>query len=363
MVEDHKTISQKTAGVFSAFRRDKRGVVGFIFAFSMIPIFGFVGMATDMANVGREQQSLQAAMDAAAVAGTKLATTNMTAAVAEAQRVLEANLTPGQRNYPILITAADAGRGLDIRTSTGAAMDMTFLRAVGMPRWTLNVRATALATVNTTITARAPEVAQLDPEAGDYNRFYVYCFDRNRINQPDMGRTQMTAIADNAGTSFQYTMPMCKTNETMSYRLMNVRNARTKPWLWDTSPPGTLFLTENRPNEWGENVTFNYFTDTEVLNGVPRWNFPNNIPILETVMCNSLAECKPQSQGGVIPEGRNRTPQANSQACGQGKYIFFGWEDRPPGYGWTDRDYDDIRVIIECPRVDTTTSISVRLVR
>ncbi len=48
--------------------------------------------------------------------------------------------------------------------------------------------------------------------------------------------------------------------------------------------------------------------------------------------------------------------------CLPGKYMYFGWEDRPPGYGWTDGDYDDIRVIVECPKVSTTTTTVVRLI-
>ena len=42
--------------------------------------------------------------------------------------------------------------------------------------------------------------------------------------------------------------------------------------------------------------------------------------------------------------------------------MYYGWEDRPPGMpghqntggnwqhvAWTDRDYDDIRIVIACP--------------
>ena len=57
-----------------------------------------------------------------------------------------------------------------------------------------------------------------------------------------------------------------------------------------------------------------------------------------------------------------RTPQQADQACSPGKYIYFGWEDRPPGYGWTDSDYDDIRVVVECPSTTTTRKTVVRLI-
>lgn len=347
----------------SAFVRDRDGVVSIIFALSVIPILGMVGAATDFQALAGERQRLQSAFDAAAIAGALTAARNPSQATNEANKALRSNLPPGSDTTRIRVEAGTTNGRPSVTIATeGQTIPTTFLRAINMASLNVNVRATAIAQTNTTVTSRPPEVAQLDPEAGDYNRVYVYCFDKNRINQPDQGRTQMTAISDNAGTRFNYTMPLCKQNETMSYRLMNVRNARTQPSKWDTSPPGTLYPTSSRPNEWGENVTFNYFSDTEMVNGVPRFNFANNVPILETVMCNSMAECKPQSQGGVLPEGRNRTAQTLNQACAPGKFIYYGWEDRPPGYGWTDRDYDDIRVIVECPRVDTTTSITVRLV-
>jgi hypothetical protein len=84
--------------------------------------------------------------------------------------------------------------------------------------------------------------------------------------------------------------------------------------------------------------------------------------ILETVLCPSLEACRPQSEGGIIPEGRHRVPERVREACAPGKYMYYGWEDRPPGRGWTDRDYDDIRLIVGCPVIEYEGNKRLRLV-
>jgi len=65
----------------------------------------------------------------------------------------------------------------------------------------------------------------------------------------------------------------------------------------------------------------------------------------------------------VIPEGKNREPQKAKQSCQPGKFMYYGWEDRPPGLGWTDQDYNDIRIIIECPESVATGEFVVRLIK
>ena len=96
--------------------------------------------------------------------------------------------------------------------------------------------------------------------------------------------------------------------------------------------------------------------------GLPDYDL-GGFQILETVLCNTLAECRPVSQGGIIPEGKERIQQRASKPCETGKYMYYGWEDRPAGLGWTDRDYDDIRVIVECPSMEQVGQRSVRLIR
>jgi hypothetical protein len=224
-------------------------------------------------------------------------------------------------------------------------------------------------------------VANLDFEAGDYNRIYVYCFNKLRKNDPDMGRRadSMTAISDNGGTNYVYEMPQCDAaTETLSYRLYNVRNMRTTPAKWDG----------------GSAERFNHFSDTELTDatsppaGVAAYSFTRGTHtttaglttnfglkekdgLLETKLCNTLAECKPKSQGGILPEGKDRKPNKETKPCAEGKFMYYGWEDRPyyaagapAGIdGWTDRDYDDIRLIVECPRAPPEPVAAIKLIK
>lgn len=345
-----------------SFRSSRSGNVATIFAMTSIPLVGLTGGAVDFHQASRDSSSLQAAFDAAALAAVRQSPLGSLAAQQTAQAYLNANLSDRLRGYTPNIAVSDGGKTVTI--TVNGTMRTTFLGAIGMN--TLNVVAKSTATLTTiqTVVSKKPTTAQLDPEAGDYNRIYVYCYNDAQRNQASQGRSQMTAIADNAGTTYNFNMPACKTGETLSYRLYNVRNARTTPSLWDTAQPGTLKKqTEAQDTTaWTSNASYNYYSDTtQDSSGVLTHHFTNNVPILETVICNSLATCKNKSQGGVIPTGTNRTPQQATQACSPGKFLYLGWEDRPPGYGWTDSDYDDIRVIIECPSTTTTETTVARL--
>ena len=230
-------------------------------------------------------------------------------------------------------------------TATARVPFMLLVAIPGMPDSTI-VSATSVARTNIIANVSAPpSMATLDPEAGDYNQIYVYCFDKTRKNEADKGRSQMTIIADNGGTNYKFSMPTCKENETISYRLRNVRGARTNKKKW------------NDPKA----EQYNYFTDTTYDgNGAQVYN--TGYSIVETVLCDNMAQCKPKSQGGILPSGKNRTPQTETKVCEPGKFMYYGWEDRPPGLGWTDTDYDDIRVIVSCPTVEVKDK-KVRLIK
>jgi len=65
----------------------------------------------------------------------------------------------------------------------------------------------------------------------------------------------------------------------------------------------------------------------------------------------------------VLPIGRYRTPNREDRPCVPGKFMYFGWEDRPPGIGWSDEDYDDILFVMRCPTGLSVTYGAARLVR
>lgn len=78
--------------------------------------------------------------------------------------------------------------------------------------------------------------------------------------------------------------------------------------------------------------------------------------------CATETECQKISKGGVVPEGKNRTPHLKKRPCVPGSYMYYGWEDRPPGSGWTDADYDDITFILKCTADGTEPEGPARLV-
>ncbi|MBL8905668.1 MAG: pilus assembly protein [Rhizobiales bacterium] len=330
------------------FWRDEHGGVAVAFALASIPLIGIAGMAIDYMRASEVRSALQVEADAAALASA--ASKDASASTAW---VTNLKSTIGDRfsgGAAIENLAADGEwvSTSDFRVQASADVPLTFLRIVpGIEdHFAIEVESVARVT-KPKLTYKPPKFTDLDPEASDYNRLSVYCFDIEKKNDPlTKGRSQETTIADNAGTKYNYTLPTCKAGETMSYHLKNVRDARTKPKQWD-NPKATQY---------------HYYTDTVMSGGVETYDL-GGYAILETVLCDTAAKCVGQSQGGVIPEGANRTPQHATQSCQSGKFMYYGWEDRPPGLGWTDRDYNDIRVVIECPVSESTGEFLVRLIK
>lgn len=329
------------------FLTDRSGNVALYVAILAIPLFAVAGIAIDYSRASLVKSYLQAEADAAALAaakggasandGTWVANLRNNAQERFSTDVLDSLTANGSWVTPT-----------DFSVTASAAVPVTLTAIVpGMAR-TLDVNVQAVARFSLPVlTYNPPVVSQLDPDAADYNRIYVYCFNTKNKNDADKGRTQMTAIADNAGTDYDYTMPKCAANETMSYRLRNVRNARTQKSKWDSSRA----------------EFYEYYTDTVIAGGVESYNL--GVSLLETVLCDSRKACEPKKKGtpGIIPEGANRTPQRATAACAPGKFMYYGWEDRPPEGGGSDRDYNDIRIIIECPTVESTGNDNVWLIK
>ncbi len=326
---------------------DRSGNIGIVFALLSVPMMGAVGLAVDYQQLASARQFLQSQADAAALGGAGVGPDGDASRWLErADRAARAHFAPSDWASTIAFSGDWISEDR-FAVAARAEIDLTFVRILpGIPD-AVEVGVQAVAQLNLpTLIYQEPELAQLDPEAADYNRIAAYCFDRVRARTPgDDGRSQFTVIADNAGTSYDFTVPRCEAGEVLSYRLLNVRMARTQPHLWDDN------LQER----------YVYYTDTVILNGVERhdlggWN------MLETVLCPTLDDCRPASAGGIIPEGKNRVPERAREACAPGKFMYYGWEDRPPGRGWTDRDYDDIRLIVGCPAIEYDGNKRLRLV-
>lgn len=328
----------------------EKGSVATIFAFTLIPMLAVFGLAVDYSRSVEAKSYIQNEVDAAALYAVQLGPdADPMIRLASLKDNIEARFgsiegEPGVKN--VHITASWVSP-VDLQVNVSAAIPNSMLN--GLPGFSDYM------TVNTTSVARIyeprwvykePEVLYLEPEAGDYNRIYVYCFNPEEKDAPNKGRTQMIPIADNGGTKYTFTMPRCEHNETLSYRLMNVRNSRTNKKNWDN------------PNV----ERYDHYSDTIRVAGREVYDF-KGLEILETVYCHTLAECKPVNQGGILPSGKERNPQRATQPCRPGAYMYYGWEDRPPGLGWTDRDYDDIRIIVECPVIEASEQRVVRLIQ
>lgn len=326
---------------------DRRGNIAMVFALLSVPMVGVVGLGIDYQQLASARQFLQSQVDAAALGGAGVGPDGDASRWLErADRAVKARFA--QSDWASTVEVAGEWITNDrYAVEARARVDLTFVRILpGIPD-AVDVGARAVAALALpTLVYQEPELAQLDPEAGDYNRISAYCFDPLKARTPgDDGRSQFTVIADNAGTVYDFTMPRCAPGEVLSYRLLNVRMARTQPHLWDDP------LREH----------YIYYTDTVIVDGVERFDL-GGWNILETVLCPTLEACRPKSHDGIIPEGKNRVPERTREACAPGKYMYYGWEDRPPGRGWTDRDYDDIRLVVACPVIEYEGNKRLRLV-
>ena len=337
------------------------------FAVAIMPVLASVGVAVDYVRATNVQGFVQDSADVAAFNGSHDGPTGDPAPHLNFMRETIAMRYGPHAWIDKLEVKGEWLSGTDFRVTATGKVPVTFLAAVpGFPD-SVGIGATAVVRVaEPKFQYKPPTVTELDPDASDYNQISVYCFDPNYqppkkgkqgkggkggnssgpVEEDTQGRSQMTVIADNAGTVYHYTMPECAAGEIMSYKLVNVRDSRTNPAAWTS--------------KYSER--YEYYTDTTLDGGAEHYDLGNK-DILETVLCNKVEECVGKSKGGIIPEGTSRIPQRTTKTCSPGKYMYYGWEDRPPGSGWTDQDYNDIRVVIGCPTVDKVGERVSRLIR
>lgn len=337
----------------SSLRRsadDSSGNIAVIFALTLMPLMAVAGASVDYSRAIGVTAGMQKEIDAAAlrIAAERGAGDDTIHGVVEIE--------------PFSIASASnltaKGRWIsdsDFEITAEAQVPLSILSGLpGLPE-TLSVSTLAVARVRLDDLDK-PLMVQLNHEAGDYNQIYAYCFRPKRrglgngIGPIPGDRAQMTLIADNGGSTYEFEMPHCEDGENLSFRLRNVRNARTRPTLW------------NDPSA----EQYDHYSDTTRTlgngNGAnpEKMNFPADVNPVETVLCDTLDECKPVTEGGVIPVGRQRNPHAATKGCQPGKLIYYGWEDRPPPKFGSDRDYDDIRIILNCAETKQRTVLLVK---
>ncbi|TRO95913.1 pilus assembly protein [Glycocaulis profundi] len=353
------------------FLRDTSGNVAIIFSLSMVPVFGLSGLAVDTARILNTRSMLQNETDSAALNGAVEGPDGNYGA--HVQNL--SNRIAGVQG----LSANGSWSGTDFTVTASGTVNTALIHVVPGISNTVDVSVRSVARLNQPMLQyEPPYTTWLDPEAGDYNRVYVYCFDPDpgpNNTPPEQRRTKRTPLQDNNGINFirdyaQYEWPRCEPGETISFELYNLRFSRTNPQRIDHNPANDHQWCQHTPVTGYPNpCRHQHFTDT-VYSGSVEVHTGLEFNILETVLCDTLEDCT--SHNGPIPTGANRDPVSDTVGCTPGKYMYYGWEDRPPGMpggtanwtqmGWTDRDYDDIRIIMECPEYDAAAARYVRLI-
>lgn len=346
---------------------NRSGAIAMIVAMALPALLGAAAMAIDIGNYRYVQGRLQTAADAAALAGLQVIDRPANVP-AEVVSYAALNVPP---RFGTITTTSDVVVGVwdpvARRFGPGPATEQNAVRVTvhrsaargnEIPTVLMHLfgaspdlSASAIAARQLIVQYEPPVATNLSNEAHDFNELYVYCFNYRGTGGAPARRSQMTLISNNYRTNRNVIRdsggrisavpadpliwPECAPGESLSFRLRNLRNAKHE---WENN---------RRP----ANITeFNHFTDTRIRLGVEHFDGLSAVTILETVRCDTEATCTPGGRGSIIPSGRNRTPLVSTVACEPGKFKYFGWEDRPPQLGGSDRDYDDIRILMRCPR-------------
>lgn len=362
------SVAQRIMGrKLTAFRGNERGNVAVIFALSLLPTLGFVGVAVDYTQATGFKEYARAQSDVAALTVASNETSDVSPqAIAAAKAKIEDKY--GERITGLAIDGKWIDSG-NYRVTISADVHNAILSAVpGMLPKTPVAVETIVNRIPQQFATLPPTLSQLSPEAADYNRLYMYCYDPKRKNDPDKGRREMTAIADNGDPGLDYSknaLPQCKAGELISYKLRNVRNARSDKKKWEGKDQTVYEYYTDTTMDPGSRVQTNNMVGEAVhKNGSTTPIDMVSNPILETILCDTERQCRPRSEGGILPNNHEtgRTPKTASGSCSEGKFLYFGWEDRPPT-GSSDRDYDDIRLIVSCPKLIKTADKKVRIVK
>jgi Flp pilus assembly protein TadG len=394
------SIEPRRASLLARLKASRLGASAAVFALSLPVMAGGLAMGIDFSLYNMVHNRMQMTADGAALAAA--AQIERGGDVTETALAFASSQLPAE--YAGMTTAADVTLGIydaanGFRPDNSSDANAVRVRGERSPdrgngvgqlfsaifiddAKTISVEAIAARPVN--VFYQPPESRTLDPEAGDFNEIYVYCFDTRGSGSAESRRTQMTLVSNNmppgsdivatsggavtANPPETVTWPRCtQEGQTLSIRLRNIRHAKSNPALW-ANPGATVGgVQPGRPER-------NYYTDTRIEGWVEQFDL-QGFNILETVRCDSQAACTPGSGSSIIPAGRNRqnTRRREDQPCEPGKFMYFGFEDRPPGQpgansnwlqpAWTDTDYDDIRIVMRCPNSGRLGDAFVRLVR
>jgi Flp pilus assembly protein TadG len=367
-------------------RRDRSGAVAMSFVVLLPLMLTGIGLAVDYSIFRINHTTMQAAVDAGALAAIDNLNADASAKVATAVAMVTRNVPsdygPVTQASDVVVGTYSAEQGFVPGNGPGAnAVQVVAVRSpergnavrrifsVFLSNSALTIGVTAIAARPASVFYEPPALTNLDNEAGDYNEIYAYCYDSTGSGAPETRRSQMTLISNNVPSNQNIVSisggvitanppapqnlvwPRCDSQgQTLSFRLRNVRHAKSLSYLW--ANPNDNGGYPGRPE-------YNHFTDTTINNGRETYGGLDQ-PDVETVLCDTLDKCNTSVPGNIVPQGSYRSPQLASGTCAPGKFMYFGWEDRPPNQpgsnrnwtdpAWTDTDYNDIVIVVRCPR-------------
>ncbi len=122
------------------FGDDRSGAVAMMFAATFIPILAFVGIAIDYSRASNLRVQLQAAADAAAMAGAVSKTDTTLARITAAENSFDANTASAKHNATVTRTATPTSGQVTV-TAT-ATMPTVFMQILGTHEVTINAQST-----------------------------------------------------------------------------------------------------------------------------------------------------------------------------------------------------------------------------
>lgn len=371
-------------------RKDRSGVVAMLVALSLPMLVGAAALTIDIANYRYVQGRMQSAADAgalAAIAKLDAPANAKAAAVDYAGRNVPDGFGGVTRSSDVEIGIWDPVAGTFAVSNDVSQINAVRVSAIrsrarqnGVPMILMqffsdsapDLQATAIAARHLVVQYEPPEKTDLDNQAWDYNRIYAYCFKYNGSGSAASRRTQMALVADNVpksgtGVSNFWTeagkrgfgkvpnplvWPKCEKGESLSFRLENIRDV--KQAISNSSTTKTLWTTYDKNKA---TQTFNHYLDTVISGGVETFPGLGSEKLVETIRCDTLSACTAPSK-----HVKGTPLRVAGVPCLPGKYMYFGWEDRPPSSGGSDEDYDDIRITMRCPKTGTLGDGMSRLV-
>jgi Flp pilus assembly protein TadG len=354
------------------FAQDRRGAVALLFGIAVIPLLGIVGAAVDYSRAVEYRTFLHRETDLAALAIASADMPNTETVKTDLRNRALTHFGPANAQNPVQsVTVSSDWTGGELLTVTvSSTYKPSILRSVpGLSDPVTVAVSTDVSRIPAKWQWRLPEITDLSYEAGDYNRISVYCYDETKKNSANKGRRleTLTAISDNGGTSYKnVTMPSCKDGETLSFQLRNVRNSRTNKNNWDNKDAEHYLYFTDTEADPNTRILKNIVTGgREDKNGNITYSDMTNAPILETILCDTKTICQTKKDGGTLPNDNETHNAVTATAgCTEGKYMYYGWEDRPPfPNSGSDKDYDDIRIVVSCPTLVKISDKEVKIVR